>query len=107
MSRQSQSEEEFLEPRQPAIKLTVSLFDYTAGMNLTLKLRKVGRSVGVILPRKVPTHLKIKVGDFVLITEEPDGGLRLSPKTAAVARQTLIGQNVVARNQHTLRDLAK
>ncbi len=63
--------------------------------------------MGVILPRKVLAYLRIKVGDSVLITEEPDGGLRLSPKTAAVDRQTLIAQNVVARYRHTLRDLAK
>jgi putative addiction module antidote len=40
-------------------------------MNLELKLRKVGNSVGVVLPKEVLAHLKAREGDTVSVTDQP------------------------------------
>ena len=76
-------------------------------MVLQLKLRKVGNSVGVILPKEALAHLKLEEGDSVSVTEGPDGSLRLSPSKAEVARQMEVVQDVMKRYRHTLRELAK
>jgi putative addiction module antidote len=76
-------------------------------MVLELKLRKVGNSVGVILPKEALAHLKVGEGDSVSVTEGPDGSLRLSPCTAEVTRQMEVAQDVMKRYRHTLRELAK
>lgn len=39
----------------------------------TLKLRKIGNSYGVILPKEVISRLKVEEGDSVYITESHDG----------------------------------
>jgi putative addiction module antidote len=76
-------------------------------MVLELKLRKVGNSVGIVLPKEALAHLKIGAGDTVCVTESSDGSLRLSPSTAEVLRQIEAAQGVMSRYRHTLRELAK
>lgn len=76
-------------------------------MVLQLKLRKVGNSVGLILPKEALAHLKVAEGDSVSVTEAPDGSLRLSPATSEVTRQMEVVQDVMERYRHTLRELAK
>jgi putative addiction module antidote len=76
-------------------------------MVLELKLRKVGNSVGIILPKEALAHLKVAVGDSVSVTDGADGSLRVSPTKAEVNRQMEVAQDVMKRYRHTLRELAK
>jgi len=80
---------------------------YAASVVLELKLRRVGNSLGVILPKEALAHLKVQEGEFVSVTEGPDGSLRLSPAKAEVTRQMKVAQDVMERYRHTLRELAK
>ena len=76
-------------------------------MVLELKLRKIGNSVGVILPKEALAHLKVGEGDSLSVTEGPDCSLRLSPAQAEITRQMAVVQDVMKRYRHTLRELAK
>lgn len=76
-------------------------------MVLELKLRKVGNSVGVVLPKEALTYLHAHEGDTVCVTEAPDGSLRLCPTNPDVMRQLAAAQHVIRRYRHTLRELAK
>jgi len=76
-------------------------------MILELKLRKVGNSVGVVLPKEALAHLNAGEGDTLSVTDGPDGSLRLSPHKAEVARQMEVAQDVMKRYRHTMRELAK
>lgn len=76
-------------------------------MVLELKIRKVGNSVGVILPKEALTHLKAGEGDTVTVTEAADGSLRISQHKPDVAKQLAVVQDVLKRYRHTLRELAK
>lgn len=76
-------------------------------MLLELKLRKIGNSVGVILPKEALAHLAIEEGDSVSVTEGPEGTLRMSPSKAEVTRQMEVAQGVMKRYRHTLRELAR
>lgn len=76
-------------------------------MMMELKLRKVGNSVGVILPKEALAYLKLGEGDTVSLTEAGEGSLRLSQRKAAVSRQMEAAQDIMRRYRHTLRELAK
>jgi putative addiction module antidote len=76
-------------------------------MVLELKLRKVGNSVGVVLPKEALAHLQAGAGDTVCVTASPDGGLRLTATSAEVTRQLKAAQSVIQRYRNTLRELAK
>ncbi len=76
-------------------------------MVLDLKLRKIGNSVGIILPKEALAHLQATEGDSVSLTEGADGSLRLSPSTAEITRQLESVQDIMNRYRNTLRELAK
>ena len=79
-------------------------------MVLELKLRKVGNSVGVILPKEALARLNAQEGDTVTLTEAPEGGLRMTPATAGreqFANQMKAAESVIRRYRNTLRELAK
>jgi putative addiction module antidote len=76
-------------------------------MVLELKIRKIGNSVGVVLPKEVLARLNVAEGDAVCLTDAADGSLRLAPANSEFARQMEAVQNVVSRYRNTLRELAK
>ena len=76
-------------------------------MNLELKLRKIGNSVGVVLPKEALAFLQAGEGDTISVTDAADGSLRVSPTKPEVARQLEVAQGIMRRYRHTLRELAK
>ena len=76
-------------------------------MFLELKLRKIGNSVGVVLPKDVLAHLKVQEGDKVCVTDAADGSVRLAPATVEFTRQMEAAKDVIRRYRRTLRELAK
>ncbi len=75
-------------------------------MVLELKLRKIGNSVGIVLPKQALAHLKVGEGDTVCLTEATDGSVRMTANPA-VAKQMEVVQGVMHRYRNTLRELAK
>jgi putative addiction module antidote len=73
---------------------------------MQLKVRKVGNSLGVILPREVVARLKVAEGDNLNLTEGPED-YRLSAYDPEIARQVEVGEKIMRRYRHTLRELAK
>jgi len=76
-------------------------------MVLELKLRKIGNSVGLVLPKEALAHLKAEEGETVLLSEGPDGSLRLNTAKPEVSRQMKAAQSIMERYRNTLRELAK
>jgi putative addiction module antidote len=56
-------------------------------MVLELKLRKIGNSVGVVLPKEALTHLHVEEGGTICVTDAADGTLRMSATRPDFARQ--------------------
>ena len=76
-------------------------------MRLELKLRKVGNSVGVVLPKEALAHLQVDEGDVINVTDAADGTLRVSAHDPEFARQMDAAKSVMRRYRNTLRELAK
>lgn len=76
------------------------------GLDMELKLRKVGNSLGVILPKEVVARLKVVDGDSLDITESGDG-FKLSAYDPEIARQVEAGKKIMRQYRNTLRELAK
>jgi putative addiction module antidote len=71
-----------------------------------LKVRKVGNSLGVILPRDVLARLKVAEGDNLNLIEGPED-YRLSAYDPEISRQVEVGRKIMRRYRNTLRELAK
>jgi hypothetical protein len=76
-------------------------------MHRELKLRKLGKHVGVVLPKKVLPCRNARYGDPVSLTNAADGSLRVNTAKPEVSRQLAVAQDVMHRYRNTLRELAK
>jgi len=76
-------------------------------MVLELKLRKVGNSVGVVLPKEALARLNADEGDAVYLTETTDGGFRITTSNPEFARKLKVAENLSRRYRHALKELAK
>jgi putative addiction module antidote len=71
-----------------------------------LKLRKVGNSVGVLLPQEAMAALHVSEGDTLYLTEA-SGGYRITPYDPEFERQMTVARDVMKRDRNLLRALAK
>lgn len=73
---------------------------------MKLKLRAVGTSTGVLLPKEMLVRMKIKKDDILFAVETPEGYL-LTPYDPEVEKQISKGRDFMARYRDTFRALAK
>ncbi len=76
-------------------------------MSYRLKLRKIGNSYGVVLPKEALATLRVKEGDTLTLTEAAQGNMSLSAYQADVSSQMAAVEDIMDRYRHTLRELAK
>lgn len=72
----------------------------------TLKVRRVGNSLGVVLPKEVLAKLRAGEGDELTVTDTPDG-VALTSFDEESQRQLEIARDIMRRYRNTLRELAK
>ena len=72
----------------------------------TLKLRAIGNSVGLVLPKDLLARLNVTEGDILHAIETPDG-LRLMRHDPDFERQMEVARDVMRRRRVVLRELAK
>lgn len=73
---------------------------------MELKLRKIGNSVGVVLPKEALTRLKVEKGDTLFAVETPYGYL-LTPYDPSVEEQLELGREFMKDYRETLKALAR
>ncbi len=71
-----------------------------------LTVRKIGNSLGVILPAEATAALKVGEGDQLFLTESPDG-LRITPFDPAFEKQMRVAAKGMHKYRNALRELAK
>lgn len=71
-----------------------------------LTVRKIGNSLGVILPAEVTAALKVADGDRLFLTESPDG-MRLTPYDPEFAKQMEVAEKGMRKYRNALRELAE
>lgn len=75
---------------------------------MRIKLRKIGNSLGVILPSEVLQTLQAKEGSSLsLVPNDTHTGYQLSADDAEFERQMDVARDLLKRYRSTLRELAK
>lgn len=72
-----------------------------------LKLRKIGNSLGLVLPKEVVIRLRASEGDRLFLIESPDGTYQLTPYDPAFEKKMARAEGIIARYRNTLHVLAK
>ncbi len=73
---------------------------------MTLELRAVGTSTGVVLPKQMLARLRVKRDDALFAVETP-GCYLLTPYDPDVEEQLRIGREFMAQYRETFRALTK
>jgi len=76
-------------------------------MIIEAKTRKVGNSLGVILPKEALTKMNLCEGDSIYLTEAEDGSFRITPYDPSFEAQMQAAQSVIKRYRNTLKELAR
>ncbi len=74
---------------------------------LDLKVRKVGNSLGLVLPREVLSRLKVEEGDRLFLTEAPNGTYRITQYDPEFEKQMKLAKKGMSKYRNTLRTLAE
>jgi putative addiction module antidote len=73
---------------------------------ISFKIRKVGGSLGVILPKEALERLKVAEGDAIYLTEAP-GGYRIVNYDPALEQEMASARKMAKKWRPLLRELAK
>jgi putative addiction module antidote len=74
---------------------------------MTIEIRKIGNSVGVILPKELLARFNLKEGDKLFPVEQPNGGLLLTPHDPDFEKAMTVARRGMKRYHNALAELAK
>lgn len=74
---------------------------------MKLELKKIGNSTGLILPKELLARLNLDQGDWLYVTELPDGGIRLMNTDPDFEEAIDAARKGMKRYAPALRELAK
>jgi putative addiction module antidote len=75
-------------------------------MAFELKLRKVGNTVGLILPKEALARMNVEEGDVVFLAETTDGGFRITRSNPKFAKKMKVAQRLSRRYGNALKEVA-
>jgi putative addiction module antidote len=72
-----------------------------------LPVKKIGNSVGLILPKELLARLKLKEGDKLYVVEQTERGIKLSPYNPKHAKAMEIARRSFRKYADTYKALAE
>lgn len=76
-------------------------------MAIETKVRRIGNSLGIVLPKEALTALKVEEGATLYLTDAPEGSLRVTPERPGFAEKMEIAEKLMMRYRNALRELAQ
>lgn len=76
-------------------------------MAIETKVRKIGNSLGIVLPKEALQALKVQEGDVLFLTEGAEGSLRVTPEKPGFQQKMEIAESLMNRYRNAFRELAK
>lgn len=72
----------------------------------SLKVTRIGNSLGVILPREIIADLNVGKGDRLYLTKSPEG-YRITRSDPDFERRMTLARRIMSRRHNALRELSK
>jgi putative addiction module antidote len=76
-------------------------------MPIETKVRKIGNSLGIVLPKEALKELRVAEGDTIYLTEAPQDSLLMTPERPRFRETMEIAESIMHRYRNALRELAK
>jgi putative addiction module antidote len=74
---------------------------------LELKIRKIGNSLGLVLPKEAVSRLGAGEGDRLFLIEGPAGSYQLTPHDPTFEKKMKKAADIIGRYRNTLHALSK
>ena len=74
---------------------------------MKIEVKKIGNSTGLILPKEFVSRLNLSQGDWLYVTENADGSVRLSPYDPTFEKGMEIAEKAMKTYRNALSELAK
>lgn len=76
-------------------------------MPIKTKVRKIGNSYGIVLPKEALQALKVEEGASLYLTEAPNNTLNINPERPGFDEKMRMAEDLMRRYRNTFRELAK
>ena len=76
-------------------------------MAIETKVRKIGNSLGIVLPKEALRQLNVEEGAIIHLTGDAEGAMRLTPNRPGFKEKMAIAEEGMRRYRNALRELAK
>lgn len=74
---------------------------------IEVKVRKIGNSLGVVLPKEAVSRLRAGEGARLFLVESPDGAYQLTPYDPAFEKKMRKAEQIIGKYRNTLHTLSK
>jgi putative addiction module antidote len=74
---------------------------------IEVKIRRIGNSVGILLPAEILEHLQKREGQSVFLAPEVGGSIQMTGADPKFADKMTRAHNIMKRYDNALRELAK
>ena len=72
-----------------------------------LKVRKIGNSLGVVLPKEIVHALNTREGEMLYLAAAPDGGFTLTQRDVSFEEKMAKAEDIMQRYRDTLHVLSQ
>jgi putative addiction module antidote len=76
-------------------------------MPIATKVRKIGNSLGIVLPKEALQTLRVEEGATLFLTEAPKSALMITPERPGFDETMRVAEDGMNRYRNALRELAK
>jgi putative addiction module antidote len=76
-------------------------------MPIETKVRRIGNSLGIVLPKEVLQRLRVEEGATLYLTEAPNDSLSITPDRPGFKEIMALAEEGMNRYRNALRELAK
>lgn len=76
-------------------------------MPIETKVRRIGNSYGIVLPKEALQKLRVEEGSTLYLTEAPDESLRVTAGNPEFREKMEIAESLMNRYRNAFRELAK
>ena len=82
-------------------------YNYCYHITYKTKLRKIGNSLGIVIPKEAVQAMKVREGATLYLTDAPECSLRVTPDREHFDRMMEIAERGMQKYRNALRELAK
>jgi putative addiction module antidote len=76
-------------------------------MAIETKVRRIGNSLGIVLPKEALQRLHVEEGSTLYLTEAPEESLMITPERPGFKDIMALAEDGMNRYRNALRELAK